>query len=101
MSERSEALREQRMAAYERQNGRCAHCGGPLRSDLFEMAHLIPDRVWTRKRFGWVVIDNWRNKVATHPGACNSGVQLNPCGLEADALAHRIEDEEGVNGGKA
>ena len=92
MKERmSEAIREQRFRIFSEQSGLCSSCGLPMSITEMELAHRIPQRRWTIKRFGAAVIHHRKNLRGTHPGRCNSKSQLNPDSIYAEDLAREIE----------
>ncbi len=62
------------------QHGKCAFCGKILSDNIpCDLAHIIPQRKWILKKYGYEIIHHPLNmKVTCHNDCCNSGVQLSP-----------------------
>ncbi len=62
-----------------KQKGRCAYCGKQITNNVpCDLAHLIPQRQWCKKKWGEDIIHHHLNmKVTCHNDICNSGIQLN------------------------
>ena len=78
------------------QYSQCAHCGQMLTaSEPIDIAHRIPKYKMYIKKYGWSVINHRFNLRATHRGACNDGVLLDPKThpIEAQQLVKRIMED--------
>ena len=84
---------EQRLEIYYRDGCRCRFCNNPVSIHEFQVAHIIADAKWARKKYGGEVIDHPMNKACTHAGRCNDGVLITFKTLQADALAEKIKQE--------
>jgi len=74
-----ENIQEMKARKLSEQNGRCAGCGELFKvSDKIELAHKIPQRRWTIKKYGKEIIHHELNMELTHSGDCNSAVQMSP-----------------------
>ena len=92
MSRRSLLLGEQRETVYQKQGGRCAFCGMPMTFLDFELAHVLAETKDNIHKFGFEIVDDVRNKRATHRGECNSGVLMNPDSVQAKEHAECIKE---------
>ena len=74
------------------QHCRCAHCGNPLLRPgaQAQLAHLIPQRRWTLRKWGREIIHHPENTVLVCCLECNAAVQLDPESVDAAVLAARI-----------
>jgi len=96
--EKSVVIRAMREGVFFAQAGKCWTCGETMVNTedrgnprRMELAHIIPDRVWTMRLWGERVINHRKNVHGTHPGSCNDAVQINPDSLEAERLAYDIQ----------
>lgn len=72
-------IQELKYLKYIEQGGNCAFCGEPFLSyEYGELAHILPQRNWILKKYGKEIIHHKLNLKLTHPGRCNSGVQMSP-----------------------
>jgi hypothetical protein len=61
------------------QNFKCASCGIDFKqSDVIELAHIVPKRLWLIKIYSKEIIHHPMNMKLTHSGYCNSDVQISP-----------------------
>ena len=88
-------VQEMRERVYREQGGTCFHCGFPMEFSRFgfELAHLVPQRGWCIRRWGKDAVHHRRNMVGTHPGRCNSAVEMNVNGIPAEDLMRSIREE--------
>lgn len=66
---------------YIEQGGMCGNpkCKKPLpAASLCELAHILPQRKWIKNKYGEELIHHELNMKLTHPGYCNSAVQMSP-----------------------
>ena len=93
MSERNRLEQhESRLEIYYRDKGICRYCGFPVSINEFQVAHIIANAKWARKKYGGEVIDHPLNKACTHSGKCNDGVLITFCPAEANKLADKIRE---------
>lgn len=83
---------EERLSIYNRDGGRCQACGEMVDVNSFEVAHRIANTVAFRKRYGSPVIDHPLNKATTHPGRCNSRMNIGNNPVECGRLVAKIND---------
>lgn len=88
------ALYEERLSIYSRDSGICQACGDPVDINSFEVAHRIANTKANRKRFGAHVIDHSLNKATTHPGRCNSAMNIGNNPGKCAELIRRIEEAD-------
>lgn len=81
---------EERIAIYNRDHGRCQHCGVPVSWGEFELAHRIADSVAMRKKYGAEIIDHPLNRCVTHRGDCNAAVLVTHNPVERENLIDEI-----------
>ena len=94
MSERSRLeTHEERLEIYYRDKGICRYCSNQVSIHEFQVAHIIANVKWARKKYGGDVIDDMMNKACTHAGRCNDLVQITNSPVERDALAERIKEK--------
>lgn len=86
-------LHEQRLEIYYRDGGICQFCHEPVGINDFQVAHIIADAKWCRKKYGGEVIDHPVNKACTHSGRCNDGMLITYKTKQADSLAEKIKQE--------
>jgi len=84
------ASQDERAAIYARDGGRCRACGDPVAFDAFEVAHRIADTICNARRFGRDAIDHPLNKATTHPGRCNSRMNIGTNPVECAKLVAEI-----------
>ena len=83
-------LYEERLFIYNRDGGRCQACGDMVDINNFEVAHRIANTVCNVRRFGRSVIDHPLNKATTHPGRCNSRINIGNNPVECAELVEEI-----------
>lgn len=84
---------EERLQIYARDRGICQFCKKPVSINEFQVAHIIANAKWARKKYGSAVIDHKTNKCCTHPGKCNDGVLITFKPVEAKMHADKIFKE--------
>lgn len=86
-------IEAQRARLWRKQGGLCAHCKRRLSDSAYErpqMAHLIPNTIASRKKWGDAVIDSDENIVMVCCLAHNNAVQIGPARpLEQERIAER------------
>ena len=87
-------IQEMKEQKFTSQHGVCAGCNKEFRNgDITELAHCIPQRKWDIAKYGAEVIHHELNMKLTHPGYCNSAVQLNVNATELiEAYVFRIKE---------
>ena len=91
-------ISDMKISKHREQGGICPACFLPVFAEQGELAHFIPQREWAVKRWGADVVHHPLNMALTHPGTCNSRMQLSPNGQIAELRAQRIRAI--INGGK-
>ncbi|MBW1853127.1 MAG: hypothetical protein JRJ00_00340 [Deltaproteobacteria bacterium] len=72
-------IRDMKTKKYREQDGICAGCGQAFKEgDIKELSHIIPQRLWLRRKYGDDVIYHPLNMKLTHTGDCNPAVQISP-----------------------
>lgn len=98
-TERVELLECQRHLLYERQGGKCEHCGRWYsHHSSMALAHRLSDSKPNRRKYGVGVVDHWRNKALvcreTHLGVdCNSAMLVDGKPATAAALVREIRTD--------
>ena len=97
---KSEKIQAMKWKKYNEQDGKCAYCGKLLTvGDPLELAHILPQRKWIVAKYGPDIIHHHLNMKLTHPGICNSGVQISPnkdqvVKEHVDMIRKEIENEQ-------
>lgn len=94
MSERKRLEKhEERIELYYRDKGICRFCGFNVSIQSFQVAHIIANTVWARKKYGAEVIDHEMNKACTHHGKCNDLIQITNNPVEREILVANIKEK--------
>ena len=73
---KTEKIERSRLYLWNRCGGMCEVCGTPLSWDTFQLAHRIPQRKHTLKKYGEEVIHHPLNLNAVCGLRCNDAVSI-------------------------
>jgi len=88
-----EAAEEQKRQMHIECGGICETCGKFVPLAEAEAAHRIAKAKWALSKYGKDVIHHRFNLAITHPGRCNSAVQIMPESIQAKELIKRIQED--------
>lgn len=89
-------MKYDRVDIFHRDEFTCQHCGDPvtLTGKQAQIAHLIPNTISAKKRYGGDVIDHPLNVVLTCSLRCNNAVQLSNNPEACAIIARKVKNEE-------
>lgn len=83
---------EERIAIYNRDQGRCKTCGQPVPFDAFQLAHQIAASKANYHKYGAAIIDHPLNRVVSCPRPrCNDGALITGNPAACAELVAQIE----------